>query len=94
MVLQSVVWDDFCHWCGSSRCLANTLDYSLPSPREVSGEGMNCFVEDDTCQMSPEPSVFALEANSTLPAANSTSTNLCELNVSFLLLQLYGCLMQ
>eukprot|EP01036_Dinobryon_divergens_P027713 gene27714-36529_t len=46
-VVQSVVWDDTCSWCGKNQCAGNTL--SLTYPHKAVSEGNNCFVNDDTC---------------------------------------------
>lgn len=45
--VKSVVWDDTCEWCDGTQCRPNTYNYSPDSV--ISREGMNCYVEDDSC---------------------------------------------
>ncbi len=36
-----------CHWCSSSKCLPNTVDYNN---EPVDGDANNCFVQDQECR--------------------------------------------
>eukprot|EP01038_Epipyxis_sp_PR26KG_P008170 gene8170-11055_t len=64
--VKSIVWDNNCHWCHSSRCEANTFDYD---ENVVNERGQNCWINDEEC--------VAIDHSNT----NVTTNRLCELNV-------------
>lgn len=47
-VVKEIVWDDTCDWCETSRCAANTYNYSGELVRT---ESKSCFLHDEECVM-------------------------------------------